>query len=93
MQGSAEAVRDALESLSSEAVAVKVVSVGVGPVSLFDVQQASTTGADIIAFNVRTAGAEIEAQAKQLQVDILPHRVIYRLLDQVRSTLCARGYF
>jgi translation initiation factor IF-2 len=53
--------------------------------SLSFCEQASATGGHIIAFNVRSAGAEIEAQAKQLAVDILPHRVIYHLIDQVIS--------
>jgi translation initiation factor IF-2 len=83
-------VRDAVQALASEAVGVKVVSLGVGPVSLSDVQQASATGAHIVAFNVKSAGFEVDAQAKQLQVGILPHRVIYRLLDEV-STICDRG--
>lgn len=82
-QGSAEAVRDAVQALSSEAVGVKVIAMGVGPVSAFDVMEASAVGADIIAFNVRTAGAEVDTAIKQAHVDVLTHRVIYSLLDEV----------
>ena len=89
LQGSAEAVRDAVRALASEAVGVKVVSMGVGPVSAFDVKEASAVGADIIAFNVRTAGAEVDNMLKAGGVNVMAHRVIYSLLDEVSSSATA----
>ena len=53
MQGTAEAVRDAVLTLGSPAVGVKVVYVGVGPVTESDVSLAAAIGGPILAFNVR----------------------------------------
>ncbi|CAL5229022.1 g12268 [Coccomyxa viridis] len=83
VQGSAEAVRDAVQALSSETIGVKVVAMGVGPVSASDVLQANAVGADIIAFNVKTAGADVDTAIKKAGVEMMSHRVIYSLLDEV----------
>ncbi len=85
LQGSAEAVRDAVQALSSETIGVKVVAMGVGPVSASDVLQANAVGADIIAFNVKTAGADVDTAIKKAGVEMMSHRVIYSLLDEVSS--------
>ena len=67
---------------------VKVVSVGVGPVSASDVQQADALGADVLAFNVKAASADVDAAAKRLGVNVMQHRIIYRLLEEVRDCCC-----
>ncbi len=82
-QGSAEAVRDAVQALSSETIGVKVVAMGVGPVSAGDAMQAQAMGASIIAFNVKTAGADVDSVIKQSNISMMSHRVIYSLLDEV----------
>ena len=82
-----------MRALASEAVGVKVVSMGVGPVSAFDVKEASAVGADIIAFNVRTAGAEVDNMLKAGGVNVMAHRVIYSLLDEVRMATIAERHF
>lgn len=56
-QGTAEAVRDALQTLSGGTVRIHVASMGVGPVTVADVEAASAKGARILAFNVRNAHA------------------------------------
>ncbi len=48
----------------------QVVHVGVGPVSQSDVQLAVPLGAKILGFNVRPAGADVEALAKQHDVEV-----------------------
>lgn len=83
LQGSAEAVRDAVQALSSESIGVRVVGMGVGPVSAFDVHEAGAVGADIIAFGVKTAGADVDTAIKNARVNVMSHRVIYSLLDEV----------
>ena len=70
-----------------------MVSMGVGPVSAFDVKEASAVGADIIAFNVRTAGAEVDSMLKASGVNIMTHRVIYSLLDEVRIAAIALRHY
>ena len=62
----------------------QVIHAGVGPVTSFDIDMASSTGASIVAFNVKNADASVDALAKQKGVDVLQHRIIYRLLEEVR---------
>src|SRR5690606_12422698 len=57
VQGSAEALRDALEKISTDDAKVVVISAGVGGISESDVQLAATSRAIIIAFNVRADAA------------------------------------
>ena len=83
VQGTAEAVRDALLGLGTEAVGVKVVYLGVGGVTESDVSLAAAIGGPILAFNVRAPSNEVEKLAKQSGVTIISRRVIYHLLDAV----------
>ena len=57
VQGTAEAVRDSLLSLSTSAVGVKVVYMGVGSITESDVALAAAIGGPILAFNVRSPTA------------------------------------
>lgn len=84
VQGSAEAVREAVANLSTEAVRVMVVHCGVGPVSLSDVALAVPSGAAVLGFNVKAA-TEAEAEAKQHGVGLHCRRVIYELLADVAA--------
>lgn len=87
VQGSAEAVQQAVQHLCTEHVRVQIVHVGVGPVSQSDVQLAVPLGAKILGFNVRTAGADVDGQAKMHGVEVRCQRVIYGLLEDVSSLL------
>ena len=84
VQGSAEAVRDALANLSCREVRVQVIHAGVGPVTLSDVALAVPSGAKVIGFNVKVA-TDAEAEAKHHGVDIFTRRIIYELLGDVGS--------
>ena len=86
VQGTGEALRDAVQRLSSPAVSVRVIYCGVGPVSESDVDLAAACGAPILAFNVRT-GALTDAAAKRAGVKVVSQRVIYHLLDDVGAML------
>ena len=57
VQGSAEALRDALNKLSTDEVAVKIIASGVGGITVSDVQLAAASKARIIGFNVRADGS------------------------------------
>ncbi|KAL4858773.1 Translation initiation factor IF-2 [Chlorella vulgaris] len=87
VQGSAEAVREAVAHMSTEHVKVQVVHVGVGPVSQSDVQLAVPLGAKVLGFNVRTAAPDVDALAKMHGVEVRCQRVIYGLLEDVGSLL------
>jgi translation initiation factor IF-2 len=92
VQGSAEAVRDALMALPARGTAAAaVVLCAVGPPSLSDAHLAAATGARLLAFNVRPAGADVEAAIKNGGVRVMEHNVIYRLLDDVRELLEREG--
>lgn len=68
-------------------VRVKVLFGGVGAISHSDVQLASSTGATILAFNVRSPAAAVEQEAKKDGVAICSQRIIYRLLEEVPDLL------
>ncbi|MBQ6678503.1 MAG: translation initiation factor IF-2 [Lachnospiraceae bacterium] len=86
VQGSVEAVRQSLEKLSNEEVAVKVIHGGVGAISESDVSLASASNAIIIGFNVKP-----DNQAKLLadseHVDLRLYRVIYQAIDDVEAAM------
>ncbi len=86
VQGSAEALRDALGKLSTDEVAVKVVSSGVGGITESDVMLAVASKARIIAFNVR-ADAAARTAIKDNGVDVRYYSIIYEAIDDVRSAL------
>lgn len=88
VQGSAEAAQEAIKALGSaaEQVDLRVIHVGVGPVSPSDVGLASPLGAVILGFGVKPASG-VEALAKRENVTLRCHNVIYHLLEEVDDML------
>lgn len=86
VQGSVEAVRQALEKLSTSEVRVNVIHGGVGAVSEWDVMLASASNAIVIGFNVRPDGAAANS-AEIEQVDVRLYRVIYDAIDDVKKAM------
>jgi translation initiation factor IF-2 len=84
VHGSAEALRDALEKITSEDVKVTVVSSGVGGITESDVQLAATSKAIIIGFNVR-ADAAARGAIKESGVDIRYYSIIYEAIDDIKA--------
>ncbi|TDY02578.1 translation initiation factor IF-2 [Thiohalophilus thiocyanatoxydans] len=86
VQGSVEAITDALEKLSTEEVKVKIVASGVGGITESDVNLAVASSAILIGFNVRA-----DAVAKRLideeDVDLHYYSVIYDLIDEVKAAM------
>ncbi|KAL6650779.1 hypothetical protein ACP70R_009704 [Stipagrostis hirtigluma subsp. patula] len=83
VQGSVQAVTDALRSLNSAQVFVNVVHVGVGPISQHDIDLAQACGACIVGFNVRSPPTVITQAATRANIKILMHKVIYHLLEEM----------
>jgi translation initiation factor IF-2 len=80
VQGSIEAIRDALLKLSTEEVEVDIISSGVGGISESDINLATASNAFIIGFNVRTdTGAR--KIIKESDVEIKYYSVIYETID------------
>jgi len=86
VQGSAEALKDALNNLSTNEVAVKVISSGVGGITESDVMLAMASKARIVAFNVR-ADATARKLVKDHDIDIRYYSIIYEAIDDVKSAL------
>ncbi|MDQ1342357.1 MAG: translation initiation factor [Pseudomonadota bacterium] len=83
VQGSAEALRDALSKLGTDEVAVKVIASGVGGITESDVTLAAASKARIIGFNVRADGAARTAM-KDNGVEVNYYSIIYEAIDDVK---------
>ncbi|SPH23592.1 Translation initiation factor IF-2 [Defluviimonas aquaemixtae] len=84
VQGSAEAIIQAMEKIGNEEVRVRVLHYGVGAITESDIGLAEASGAPVIGFNVR-ANAPARAAANQKGVEIRYYSVIYDLVDDVRA--------
>ncbi|RME14027.1 MAG: translation initiation factor IF-2 [Alphaproteobacteria bacterium] len=84
VQGSAEAIVQAMEKIGNDEVRVRVLHAGVGAITETDVGLAEASGAPIIGFNVR-ANAPARASANQKGVEIRYYSVIYDLVDDVKK--------
>jgi translation initiation factor IF-2 len=86
VQGSVEAVADALTRLTSEKVKVSVVHSAAGAITEGDVNLAVAAGAIIIGFNVRPAG-KAAALAQKEGVQIRQYSIIYNVVDEVKAAM------
>ena len=86
VQGSAEAVRQSLEKLSSDQVRIHVLHSGVGAINKDDVNLAATANATIIGFNIRPDNNARDAAAKE-NVDIRLYRVIYQAIEDIEKAM------
>jgi len=82
VQGSMEAVKDAVSKIEIEGVRVNVIRAGVGQVNETDVMLASASGAMVIGFNV-TLAAQVRKLAEQEKVQVRLYRIIYKLIEDV----------
>jgi translation initiation factor IF-2 len=86
VQGSVEALCDALVKLATDDVKVNVIHSGVGAVSETDVMLAKASGAIIVAFHVRPDPTGRKAAESQ-GVEIRTYRVIYEVTDDVKQAM------
>ena len=84
VQGSAEAIVQALEKVGNEEVRVRVLHYGVGAITDSDVGLAEASKAPIIGFNVR-ANATARSAAQQKGVEIRYYSIIYDLIDDIKQ--------
>ncbi|MFQ5438184.1 MAG: translation initiation factor IF-2 [Paracoccaceae bacterium] len=84
VQGSAEAIIQAMEKVGNDEVRVRVLHSGVGAITESDVTLAEASGAPIIGFNVR-ANAPARDAARQKGVEIRYYSIIYDLVDDVKA--------
>ena len=86
VHGSAEAVKESLNKLSTDKVSVNVISAGVGGIHETDVNLAKAADALIVGFNVRSAG-KANQLAEREGVQIKTYDVIYEVLDDVKQLM------
>jgi translation initiation factor IF-2 len=86
VQGSQEALRDALTKLSTDEVQVKVIASGVGGITASDVQLAAASKARLIGFNVRADSGAREA-VKDMGVEVRYYSIIYEAIDDVKQVM------
>ncbi|HEX7079653.1 MAG TPA: translation initiation factor IF-2 [Gammaproteobacteria bacterium] len=86
VHGSAEALRDALQKLTSDDVKVTVIGANVGGITESDVQLAATSNAIVIGFNVR-ADAGARNAIKETGVDVRYYSVIYEAIDDIKAAV------
>lgn len=90
VQGSVEAVKQALEKLSNDEVRVRCIHSGVGAITGSDIMFASASNAIVIGFNVRP-DSTARAAAEKEKVDVRTYRVIYNAIEDVENAM--KGMF
>jgi len=84
VQGSAEAIVQAMEKIGNDEVRVRVLHSGVGAITESDIGLAEASGSPVFGFNVR-ANAPARTAANQKGVEIRYYSVIYDLVDDVKA--------
>jgi translation initiation factor IF-2 len=84
--GSAEAVKQSLEKISTDEVKVKVIHAGVGGITESDVMFAAASNAIIVGFNVRPDKGAIDSSERQ-GVDIRTYRIIYECIEEITAAM------
>lgn len=84
VQGSSEAIVQAMEKIGNDEVRVRVLHSGVGAITESDIGLAEASGAPVFGFNVR-ANAPARNAAQQKGVEIRYYSVIYDLVDDVKA--------
>ena len=86
VQGSAEAVRQALERMEVGNVKINVIRSTVGAITESDVMLASASHAIIIGFNVRP-NADIRKKAEEEGIEIRLHNIIYKVIEELEAAM------
>ncbi|MFT5657636.1 MAG: translation initiation factor IF-2 [Gammaproteobacteria bacterium] len=86
VQGSSEAIREALQKLSTNEVRANLITCGVGGISESDINLAAASSAMVVGFNVR-ADAAAKRAAEAGGVEIRYYSVIYEIIDIVKAAM------
>ncbi len=86
VQGSLEAIVSSLEKLGTDEVKARILHAGVGGINESDTTLARSTGAMIIAFNVR-ANPQAREMARRDAVDIRYYSIIYNVVDDIKAAM------
>ncbi|MEW6623238.1 MAG: translation initiation factor IF-2 [Bacillota bacterium] len=86
VHGSVEAMKQALEQLTTEEVKLQIIHGGVGAITETDIMLASASGAIIIGFNVRP-DMNARKAAENKKVDVRLYSVIYEAIDDIKKAM------
>jgi translation initiation factor IF-2 len=86
VQGSAGAISEALNKLSTSEVKIKIIASGIGGINESDINLALASSAIVVGFNVR-ADATARRTAEREGIELRYYSVIYQLVDDVKSAL------
>jgi len=86
VQGSVEAIKDALTKVGTDEVKINLIHKGVGGINESDILLASASNAIVIGFNVRPDSKAIKL-AEAENVDINVYEIIYELIDSVKKAM------
>ncbi len=85
-QGSVEAIAAAVNNLSTDEVAVRLIHGGVGGITESDISLALASNAIVLSFNVRP-NVQAKALADKDNIEIRQYSIIYNLIDDIKSAL------
>jgi len=86
VQGSAEAIKKAIEEIESDKVSANFLAVGAGAITESDVLLASSSDAIVLGFNVKVESKAVKS-AKREGIQIKLYSIVYELIDQVRDAM------
>ena len=86
VQGSVEAIGDALQKLSTNEIRINIIHASTGAITESDVMLASASNAIIIGFNVRPSG-KVQEISQHEKVDIRYYNVIYQMISDIQNAM------
>jgi translation initiation factor IF-2 len=86
VQGSLEAITEAVKKLSTEKVRISIIHGGAGAITESDILLATASDAIVIGFNVRPT-AKVKEVAEAEHVDIRFYDIIYKLVDEIKAAM------
>ncbi|MDA7881144.1 translation initiation factor IF-2 [Akkermansiaceae bacterium] len=86
VQGSAEAIKKAIEEIESDKVSANFLAAGAGAITESDVLLASSSDAIVLGFNVKVEGKAVKS-AKNEGIQVKLYSIVYELIDQVREAM------
>ncbi len=89
VQGSAEAIVQALDKIGNEEIRSRVVHYAVGGINESDVALAAASGAAVLGFNVR-ANSQARDAAQRLGIEIRYYNIIYDLVDDIKAAMSGK---
>lgn len=89
VDGSIEAINDALQTYKSKKISLNVLAADVGAINENDIKLADTFKGMVFGFNVKMS-KKVQSFAKQLDISVKQHKIIYKLLEDIKDELSNR---